>query len=95
MEDGHIVAQPPMNNAPATIGWLEGSVVPSGRGIMDQMNAFPLVQVGLFAWSPIPRFPARRCTACKLVEFSYGDAILKAPGEDEVPVSAEGGPGPA
>jgi hypothetical protein len=58
MEVGHIVAQPPINNVPATVGWLPGFVVPSGRGILDQMNADPLVPVGLFVWSPIPRFPA-------------------------------------
>ena len=85
MEVGHIVAQPPINNAPATVGWLPGSVVLSGGGILDQMSADPLVQVGLFVWSPIPRFPAGRCTKCKLGEFSYRDIILKAPGEDEPP----------
>jgi len=85
MEVGHIVAQPPINNAPATVGWLPGSVVLSGGGILDQMSADPLVQVGLFVWPPIPCFPAGRCAKCKLVEFSYVDVILKAPGEDEPP----------
>lgn len=95
MEGGHIVAQPPINSAPTTVGWLPGSVTPSGRGIQDQMNAEPLVQVGLFVWSPIPRFPAWRCTKCKLVEFSYGDVILKAPGEDEPPESTSADSRPA
>jgi len=87
MERGWVLAQPAMMPAgggwPSTIGWLTPTDGPTGRGIRDQAFAQPLVPTGIYAWAPVPRFPAWRCTHCRRVEFTYGDAILKVAPEDE------------
>jgi len=67
-----------MGQIPATIGWLPGTTEPTGRGFMDEMHAQPLVEVSAIRFTPVPRYPAWRCVNCKRVEFTYGDAILKA-----------------
>jgi Domain of unknown function (DUF6487) len=82
MEYGHVLGQPAMSWSPVTIGWMPGTVHPSGRGIQDQLNAEPLVPVGIFALSAIPRFPAWRCTKCSVVEFTYNNAIVKSSSSD-------------
>jgi hypothetical protein len=85
MERGYVIAQPAIQAGfwPSTIGWLSPSDGPTGRGVRDQAFAQPLVQIGIFSWAPVPRFPAWRCAHCKRVEFTYGDAILKVRPEDE------------
>ena len=83
MEAGYLIAQPAIQYSPCTIGWLDGSHPPTGRGIQDQAFAQPLVQIGLLSWTPIPRFPARRCVRCRRAEFTWSDVILKVAPENE------------
>jgi len=61
---------------PTTIGWFSGA--PRGRGISDQLDAEPLAKGGWVRWSRNPRFPAVRCTKCRLVEFSYENVVYQA-----------------
>jgi len=63
---------------PATIGWLSSSFELKGRGLGDEMDAAPLVEVGRTLFSRVPRFPAWLCPKCRRVEFTYGDAVLNA-----------------
>lgn len=58
---------------PTTIGWLSGSVQPEGRGLEDMTVSIPLADIGIFRWSSSARFPAWRCSRCRLVVFSYRD----------------------
>ena len=83
MERGYLIAQPAMNYLPCTIGWLDSSHPPTGRGIRDQAFGQPLVQIGIWSWTPIPRFPAWRCVTCRRAELTWGDAILKVAPENE------------
>lgn len=76
MEWGHVVGRPSgggMAITPATIGWLPGSIAPSGGGNSDQSDSTPLIPIGIFRWSHMPRFPAWLCEGCKLVLFSFSD----------------------
>ena len=77
MEEGHVMGIPTpqgVNFAASTIGWLNSFVQLKGRGLSDQDRAVPLVEVDSFPWSRSARFPAWRCTKCRLVLFSYSDA---------------------
>ena len=76
MQWGHVVGRPAGGGlalVPATIGWLPGDVAPSGTGISDQDRSDPLIKIGIFRWSRMPRFPAWICEDCKLVIFSYAN----------------------
>jgi hypothetical protein len=78
MEEGRVMAMAPAAspqfNHPDTIGWLPASKGPHGRGMMDQESAEPLAELLMgWAWSKRIRFPAWRCSECRVVEFSYAD----------------------
>jgi hypothetical protein len=76
MKWGHVIGRPASGGLPirpATIGWLPGDVAPSGTGISDQDRSDPLIKMGVFRWSHMPRFPAWICEDCSLVVFSFAN----------------------
>jgi len=79
MEAGRVVGKTLTGFYPASIGWLPASLPASRRGFDDSVFSDPLAPVRLGGvFSKRPRFPAWRSSACKIVEFEYGEAASPA-----------------
>jgi hypothetical protein len=78
MQPGYVVGRDGGNMTSGTIGWLPPTEKPYERYWVDT-KAELLWDVGPFSFTKRSRFPALRCTECKLVEFDYSEQKYPPP----------------